>query len=578
MATEVVSTIRSSGGDYTTLSAWEAGEQRNLVTADEIAVAELYNDWPSGLNDNCIISGWTTSSTQFVKVTVAPGHRHNGVPLSGFYFYSTTTWGQFILHDSGDARFEWLDGFFDTHLGGYSFYTPSGTKNGIWYNCISRNRSGAAFTSNSTSTTYYFGCLGYLSTSGFSGPAWANNHYINCVASSCSTGFDKNSSGSGSSVRNCIAYSCSTPYATSTWNAVSDSNAADSGSVPGTNPTTCSSADFVDAANKDFHLVSGSALRAYGGNYYQNTGAYADRAYDVDGDEWPSTGAWDIGYDLYISATESVSNDLADDYAIRAAISADIADSYTLRAYAASDLSDAYFLRSQVAQNLSDAYGIMAQVAQSLADQYAIQAAVSADVQDQYAVRQAIAQELADAYILRAQAQADLADQYGIRAATQASLADAYEIFTASAVASDLTDTYAVRSSTAADLTDGAYIRTAVAASLADSVDIRASVAAVMQDGFAILSRVTTDLSDSAAIMQEVMADLADAFDILDQPGACPSAASIASAILAASQVTPIHADIRKVRGTAIKGSGIPPTFAPDGTMTDPGDPWLPDI
>ena len=47
---------------------------------------------------------------------------------------------------------------------------------------------------------------------------------------------------------------------------------------------------------------------------------------------------------------------------------------------------------------------------------------------------------------------------------------------------------------------------------------------------------------------------------------------------VAAAQVTPIWADVRKVRGTALKGYGIAPTFAPDGTMTDPGDPWLPDI
>ncbi|MGL4556570.1 MAG: hypothetical protein ACRCV5_03645, partial [Afipia sp.] len=52
----------------------------------------------------------------------------------------------------------------------------------------------------------------------------------------------------------------------------------------------------------------------------------------------------------------------------------------------------------------------------------------------------------------------------------------------------------------------------------------------------------------------------------------------IAAATMAAAQVTPIWADVRKVRGTALKGYGIAPTFAPDGTMTDPGDPWLPDI
>lgn len=41
MATEVIKTIKSSGGDYTTLHAFKAGEVRDLVAADEIAVAEV---------------------------------------------------------------------------------------------------------------------------------------------------------------------------------------------------------------------------------------------------------------------------------------------------------------------------------------------------------------------------------------------------------------------------------------------------------------------------------------------------------------------------------------------------------
>ena len=44
MATEIVHTIAASGGDYTTLAAWESAQQRDLVAADEIAVAEIDGD------------------------------------------------------------------------------------------------------------------------------------------------------------------------------------------------------------------------------------------------------------------------------------------------------------------------------------------------------------------------------------------------------------------------------------------------------------------------------------------------------------------------------------------------------
>ena len=61
MATEVIKSIKASGGDYTSLAAWEAGENRDLVTADEIAVAEIYNDILVNYVD--FRFGWTTDDT-----------------------------------------------------------------------------------------------------------------------------------------------------------------------------------------------------------------------------------------------------------------------------------------------------------------------------------------------------------------------------------------------------------------------------------------------------------------------------------------------------------------------------------
>ena len=68
MATEIVHTIKASGGDYSSLSAWEAAQQRDLVSADEIAVAECY-----GFVDTsgAIIDGWTTDSTRYIEVRAA---------------------------------------------------------------------------------------------------------------------------------------------------------------------------------------------------------------------------------------------------------------------------------------------------------------------------------------------------------------------------------------------------------------------------------------------------------------------------------------------------------------------------
>lgn len=55
---------------------------------------------------------------------------------------------------------------------------------------------------------------------------------------------------------------------------------------------------------------------------------------------------------------------------------------------------------------------------------------------------------------------------------------------------------------------------------------------------------------------------------------------AIAAAVLSALNAAqpPIPVDATLINGTKLKGSGIPPTFDEEGNMTDPGDPWLPDI
>lgn len=70
MPTTITSTVRSAGGDYTSLSAWEAGEQADLPTADEISQAECYD-----FEDTTAVAidGWTTDATRYIRVYGATG-------------------------------------------------------------------------------------------------------------------------------------------------------------------------------------------------------------------------------------------------------------------------------------------------------------------------------------------------------------------------------------------------------------------------------------------------------------------------------------------------------------------------
>ena len=85
---EVIKTLRSSGGDYSEMSTWEAAEQTDLVAAGDTHVLECYNDWPTGLDNNCNIIGWTTSATNNITIRPAAGQGHGGVPRAGFWMRS----------------------------------------------------------------------------------------------------------------------------------------------------------------------------------------------------------------------------------------------------------------------------------------------------------------------------------------------------------------------------------------------------------------------------------------------------------------------------------------------------------
>lgn len=76
-ATEVIKTIQASGGDYTTLSAWEAGRQTNCVTADSIEIGQIKGSWSSADTTAITISGWTTDATRYIVVTNSTS-KHDG--------------------------------------------------------------------------------------------------------------------------------------------------------------------------------------------------------------------------------------------------------------------------------------------------------------------------------------------------------------------------------------------------------------------------------------------------------------------------------------------------------------------
>lgn len=304
MPTTVVKTIRASGGDYTTLSAWEAANQGDLVAADEVRVAECYNDWPGGLSDKLVIDGSITDATRYLMITVAAGHRHTGIPQSGFYIKKNVGYDTVVRDSDPYTRLAWLD-LENTNSDGQALYANAGL--GIYSNLIAKTAGTSQYVVGlyGQNITIH-GALVYGGGSGVQCNSTISANIYNSVATGCVNGFNPGSS-TLAVLKNCVAHNNTTNYS-GTFGAASANNATSSASddAPGANSVVgITSADFVNAAGNDFHLAAGSALIGAGVNLY------ADLQADVDGDAWPSSGAWDIGFDSYVAGGGGITIDAA---------------------------------------------------------------------------------------------------------------------------------------------------------------------------------------------------------------------------------------------------------------------------
>jgi len=99
--------IQESGGDYTTVFLFEAGENRDLVSADTAIVAVIEGSWttaeavPAAIN----FSGWTCDETRGVKVVTVGESRHQGVfdTTSGYYWATDQGYNAVLILQTSEA-------------------------------------------------------------------------------------------------------------------------------------------------------------------------------------------------------------------------------------------------------------------------------------------------------------------------------------------------------------------------------------------------------------------------------------------------------------------------------------------
>lgn len=305
MTTEVVKSI-GTGGDYTSISAWEAALPADLVSADERHIGEIINSFTEAANVD--INGQITDADRNIILRNAESVAHGGVFGAGAVVSRTATYSVHLLVTT---HYTVLDGISVNATGnGGTAISLQGT-GVVCRDTLVRHNSGTTLTGISAGTGAgkfidgrLLGCAVRMPDTTLNGIV--TNHYVtgsgliaNCVTNGKFSKSGPTTQG-GPTIKNCAADG----FGTSLYRTGSDNNASydtSATSVAGANSITgITDADFADVANGDFHLAAGSALIGAGTNLYSTFTT------DIDGDERPSSGAWDIGFDHYVAASGTI--------------------------------------------------------------------------------------------------------------------------------------------------------------------------------------------------------------------------------------------------------------------------------
>ena len=298
-ANVVTKTIQQSGGDYTSISAWEAGRQTNCVVADSIEMAVIQGSWSSPDTASVVIAGWETDSDRYIVITNSTS-KHDGKrygSATNAYRLEVSSGSGAVVNYEDYAKFYGLQikvtkssgqtDFFYNGAGGLSV----NVFNCIFYGDITGTGASDVFYGAAPGISYKFmNCLIYNSnTNAMRGFVGANMRVYNCTLLNMKNGFYF----SGAAT-NCLVNSCGTAFV----GTLGDFNCSDQASAPGSSSVSSYDVAFVSeaAGSEDFHITAANTS-IIDVTSDQSGGLFSD---DIDG--VTRAGAWCIGADEYVAA------------------------------------------------------------------------------------------------------------------------------------------------------------------------------------------------------------------------------------------------------------------------------------
>lgn len=312
MAT-ITKTIKPSGGDYTSLAAWEAGRQADLVTAGNIEVAECY-----AMEDTTAVTidGWTTNATNYIEIKGADSDKTstNTGKWSTERYRLVVTGGVGLITSEECTRVHDLQVSAinaEATIGTYAIYNSTSRLyfyNNVLKGLTDNSRLGAALfmyqTGDDGALVHIYNNI-ILNCSGTSSYGiWTdvnrniphyiyNNTFVNCTIGMYEAGVVFY-------VKNNLFYNCgvdTSSIGTASncgYNATTNSGL---GYTAQTGDRVSQTFTFVNAGAGDYHLASNDAGAKDYGTSDPGSGMFSD---DIDGET--RSGSWDIGADEYVSS------------------------------------------------------------------------------------------------------------------------------------------------------------------------------------------------------------------------------------------------------------------------------------
>jgi hypothetical protein len=308
-----VKTVKSSGGDYTTIALAMAACPANLVTSTQTWEIEVYAS--AGVQNVVNVTGITTNSTYYVRIYAPTAERHLGKPDTTSVRIDSNGYEYGIHCSVANLIVEGIQFTTGSLLQGGILYDYTGASSGLIvkeclfnfgaapYPCI--NLSGpTGGTINARNNIAYLNATGAASTfiNNGTGSGYTTYVFNNTVVSRYTGAYGeliKRAVGTMVATNNIALFTApgTGPSAfagtiTQSYNASSDSTAS------GTGSQTSSSPSFTDAANGDFHITSATGLTG------TDLSADANFPFSTDIDGQTRSGTWHMGADQ-LASTQS---------------------------------------------------------------------------------------------------------------------------------------------------------------------------------------------------------------------------------------------------------------------------------